>query len=53
MSKSIFKSKVFWFNVLSGAGTYLGYLPKDVAVIAVPVINLFLRYLTTVPVSVP
>lgn len=50
--KSLLKSKTFWFNVLSLAATYSGYLPPQYAAVAVPLANLLLRYVTTSPVSV-
>lgn len=52
MSKSIFKSKVFWFNVVTCGAHFLGYLPADIAGIVVPIVNVVLRYVTTEPVSV-
>lgn len=56
--KSIFASKTFWFNALSGAatvlGTYGGFLPP----VALPyvagasaLINIGLRFVTETPVS--
>lgn len=54
MSKSLFASKVFWFNVLTAGASLLDVLPvpKEYAVIAVGVINIALRFVTTQPVHV-
>lgn len=57
--KSIFASKTFWFNLLTGAGTVLGTASGMVPPPALPyvaaasaLINIGLRFVTTQPVSV-
>lgn len=50
-TKNFLKSKTFWFNALSLAATYGGYLPPKYAAI-VPLANLLLRFLTSQPVTV-
>ena len=52
--KLIFKSKTFWFNVLSVAGLAVGIvpLPPLVAEATVGIVNVLLRIVTKEPVSV-
>lgn len=50
--KSIFKSKTFWLNVAAFGANYLGYLPAPYAAFALPIANVVLRAVTTVPVKV-
>ena len=54
MSKSLFTSKVFWFNVLTAAAELTGVLPlpAGTVVIATTVINVALRFVTNKPVHV-
>jgi hypothetical protein len=52
MTKSIFASKTFWFNVATALVTYGGYLPPKYAAIVLPLGNIALRFLTDAPVSV-
>ena len=54
MSKSILRSKTFWFNVLTIVAQYSGQLPIPAAYlpILVAVVNIALRYVTTNPVHV-
>jgi hypothetical protein len=49
--KSFWKSKTFWFNVLSVATNYAGYLSTDVAVWAIPTVNILLRFVTKQPIK--
>jgi hypothetical protein len=57
-AKSLFKSKTFWANVISGAVVLLDKLsglnvvPADVAVVVVTLLNIILRMVTDQPVSV-
>lgn len=53
-SKSIFKSKTFWWNVLSAAAEYSQILPlpPGVAVLIANGINIALRLITKEPVHV-
>ncbi len=58
MSKSLFKSKTFWFNLLTGVGTLLA-LPVGLPVAIIPyipaaqaLINIGLRVVTDKPVHV-
>jgi hypothetical protein len=58
-TKSLFKSKTFWFNVLSTLGTLLGVAAGVVAAPAQPyvmaangIVNVGLRLVTNQPVSV-
>ena len=54
VSKSLFKSKIFWFNVLSVAAelTQVLPIPAGALVIVVNVINIGLRVITSDPVHV-
>jgi len=54
MKKSIFKSKTFWFNVLSIAATVTGVLPlgAEVSTVVVGCLNIALRAITKDPVSI-
>ena len=51
MSKSIWKSKVFWVNVVAAVAQY-GYsvIPAEYAVPVVAVANVILRWVTVGPV---
>lgn len=57
--KSIFKSKTFWFNLLTGIGTVLtqvtGLVPPEalpyIALVSA-VVNIGLRLITNTPVTV-
>ena len=49
--KSIFKSKVFWANVIGAAGHFSGYVPANVLAVVVPVVNVILRFVTSQPVT--
>jgi cytochrome c oxidase assembly factor CtaG len=51
VSKSIFKSKVFWTNVLSATAELAGIipLPPGTTVIVVNILNIALRFLTETP----
>ena len=53
MSKSLFTSKLFWFNVLTAAATLTGYLPLDpaTAVLVASGINAALRLITHQPIT--
>lgn len=58
MSKSIFKSKTFWFNALTATGTILGTYGGLLGPAALPyvvgatgIINVVLRFMTTQPVT--
>jgi hypothetical protein len=55
MSKSIIKSRTFWFQVLSIAAAVSGVIPVDAetGAIIVGLINIALRAITREPVSVP
>ena len=55
--KSLFKSKTFWFNVLTGVGAIVGagVLPPSLMLYAptiMAVVNIGLRWVTTQPVSI-
>ena len=54
VSKSLFTSKLFWFNVLSSAAALLGVipLPPEYVAVGTGVINIALRFVTTTPVHV-
>lgn len=49
MSKSLFKSKTFWFNIITGAIELTGVLPVPVgtATLIVNVGNILIRHLGT------
>jgi hypothetical protein len=53
-SKSIFKSKTLWANLLMGAAAFLLELPvgADIQVAVATAVNVLLRYTTTQPVHV-
>ena len=50
MSKSLFRSKTFWFNVVAAVAQY-GYavIPAEYAVPVVAVANVVLRWVTVGP----
>lgn len=50
--KSIFKSKTFWFNVVSIAASYGQLLPPKYAVPVVTIGNIGLRLITNQPVGI-
>lgn len=57
-AKSIFASKTFWFNFLTGVasvgGELVGVLPPQISVYTLPVmaiVNIILRGLTSKPVE--
>lgn len=54
MSKSLLKSKVFWFNVLTAAAELSNVLPlpAGTAVLVASVVNIGLRFVTAEPVHV-
>ena len=54
MSKSLFSSKLFWFNVLTATAGLLGVipLPPEYVAVGTGVINIALRFVTTSPVHV-
>ena len=54
MSKSLFKSKTFWFNIVTAALelSQVIPLPPGTAVLIVNVGNIVLRLLTNAPVHV-
>ena len=54
MSKSLFTSKLFWFNVLTASASLLDVipLPPEYMAVAVSVINIGLRLVTNKPVHV-
>jgi len=53
MNKKLWKSKTFWFNILSGAAALSGVIPlaPEHVAIATAVINVGLRFVTDKPVS--
>ena len=53
MNKKLWKSKTFWFNLLSGAAALSGALPlkPEHVAIATAVINIGLRIATDKPVK--
>lgn len=54
VSKSLFTSKMFWVNTLTASADLLGILPlpPGYSTVALGVINVVLRTLTTQPVHV-
>lgn len=54
MDKSLFASKTFWFNLLSGLAQFVEVipLPAEYTAIIVALINIGLRLVTTEPVKV-
>jgi hypothetical protein len=52
MSKSLFTSKLFWFNVFTGAAGVLGVipLPPEYVALGTAIINVALRFVTSAPV---
>jgi hypothetical protein len=58
VSKSLFASKTFWFNLLTGAGelvqvaTQTHIVPAGTVAVAAAVINIGLRFVTDQPVHV-
>lgn len=50
--KPFWKSKTFWTNVAAIGATYLGYVPANIAAVAIPLVNILLRFITTQPVTV-
>lgn len=54
VSKSLWKSKVFWFNVLTASAELMQILPlpPGAVTIAAAVINIGLRFVTDKPVHV-
>ena len=53
MNKKLWKSKTFWFQILSGAAALSGVIPlaQEHLAIATAVINVGLRLVTDKPVS--
>jgi hypothetical protein len=54
MHKPIWKSKTFWFNLLSGAAALSGSIPlkPEHSAIVVSVVNIALRLATTTPAKI-
>ena len=56
MSKSLFKSGIFWANLLSAAaelsGVLTGFVPPGALALATNVINIALRLVTSQPVTI-
>ena len=56
MSKSLFKSRIFWANALSAmaelSGALSGFIPPGALTLATNVINIALRLVTSQPVTV-
>ena len=56
MSKSLFKSKTFWANVLGGAAQLLNLavpvIPPPYGIVAQAVLNVLVRLVTSGPVHV-
>ena len=50
VSKSLFKSKIFWVNILTAANELLGVVPIPHAIGALAVVNIALRLITRQPV---
>ena len=54
MNKKLWKSKTFWFQILSGAAALSGVVPlapEHVAIVTA-IINIGLRFVTNQPVSI-
>lgn len=55
--KSIFKSRMFWFNLAAGAiqafPTFAPLIPQPWGIVATALVNIVLRAMTTQPVTVP
>lgn len=56
MSKSLFKSRIFWANLLSAAaelsGVLTGFVPPGALTLATNIINIALRLVTSQPVTI-
>jgi len=54
VSKSLFKSKTFWFNVLTASAALTGVIPlaPEYTATIVGVINVLLRLVTEKPVHI-
>lgn len=52
MSKSIFASKTFWVNLLTGVATVAEVLPPHYAALALAIANIGLRYVTSEAVHI-
>ena len=54
MNKALWKSKTFWFNLLTASASFVGVIPLDphITAVVVGVINIGLRLVTETPVSV-
>lgn len=54
VSKSLFRSKIFWFNVLTATAGLLQVipLPPEYTAVGVGVVNVILRLVTDTPVHV-
>jgi len=56
MSKSLFKSRIFWANILSAAaelsGALTGFVPPGALTLVTNVINIALRLVTSQPVTI-
>lgn len=50
--KSLFKSKTFWFNVLTAGASVTGVLPEKYALPVAAVVNIGLRLVTNQGVGV-
>ena len=51
-SKGFWKSKTFWLNLLSLAGTLGGVLPEKYALPTLAVVNIALRFVSNQPLNV-